>query len=304
MTRAKNTTMAINKEFSDYELFVDEAGIKTILEKHTTLDPLFASVEKLIRERLKTKLESGFKTQRNKLTSQMIELLKTGSEATWIQDMPGIANGITFKARPIFQSGDVENIIRTALQPRKGLKKGNIKKGIQNYIKEQTFEKFYLSAYPELHTPTIGGGSSLKKLLRDNGLPKQDQDELEDAVTWNPGNIHRGPESKLRLNPEDADHFNESLDDGGDSFEKAAVNLVAAEHYTELTELNGKLDELLGKGDDVLLEPETLDLAIDIIKRMRTIQGRELTQFKKGAWKEVTIGGEKKMRVIPAQDQP
>ena len=66
---------------------------------------------------------------------------------------------------------------------------------------------------------TLEADGYLMKIVRDKGLPNEDQNGVEDVLTWNPGNTHRGPKSELR---EKADAL---LDDGGNKFERGAINL-------------------------------------------------------------------------------
>ena len=304
-TRTRNTTYAINHEFKDYGVAVDGSEIKKLIVAQNTHKPLFDAIAALIFKSIQARLEPDFTTMKGKLRKGVVEILK-GPERDWLWAVSNLVGKIKFNGKPIFQSAEVENIIASTPKGRRGTNKGNIIRGIEEYSAATTFDVFYRTHYPELQWDYSGTTTSLKKVVKENGLPRDNQDELTDAVTWIPGNIHRGPSSKLRINPKDKKNFKVLLDDGGETFEKAAANLVAQGHYELLARLNEHVETLNGTAEEDLTKPENVKLAADMLGEMVELQKFGVTQFNKDAWQEISVNTgtdkkpkmEKKMRLV------
>ncbi len=119
------------------------------------------------------------------------------------------------------------------------------------------------------------------------------------AVQWNPGNIHRGPSSSKRLDPTTS-NFDELLDDGGDLFEKAAVNLISIGHFTKIIALKNKIDPFLSNkvSEGNVPDTEKMNNAKAVVLGLKTIMKEGLTQFNPNKWEK---HGDGHMRVIRDQ---
>jgi len=292
VTRTVNTVSAINKEFSDYGLVVTPEEIGPLLRQYPALDTLFPQVAALAKRKIISLIESRFSTEKAKLASRFTDLLKDNAFIQrWEQrnvtaDVAGIVQAITLNGNLIFDATAVERVVLSIPpQGTKGSNKGTLVQAIKEYAQSVRADDYYAANYGYLTQSNVSSTSYLKRIVRDKALPKENQDELEDVLTWNPGNLHRGPKSELR---EKADAL---LDDGGDSFEFAAVNLLNTEHYIDLSVLNKNLDVLLAAKTDPPSE-DTVQLASGIIHRMIDIQKRGLTEYKAEAWEEVAPSGE------------
>jgi hypothetical protein len=287
-TRTVNAVSAINKEFSDYGVVVTPEEIGPLLRQYTVLDPLFLHVAALAKRKVIPLIESRFSTEKAKLAPRFIELLKDNAFIQrWEQrnvtaDVAGIVQAIKLDGNVIFDAAAVEGVV-LSMPPKgaKGSNKGALVESIKEHAQSVRLDDYYAANYGNLTKSNVSSTSYLKRVVRDKALPRENQDELEDVLTWNPGNLHRGPKSELR---EKADAL---LDDGGDSFEFAAVNLLKTEHYLDLSVLNKNLDVLLAAKTDPPSE-DTVQLASGIIYRMIDIQKRGLTEYKAEAWEEVT----------------
>lgn len=295
-TRARNTTYAINKEYSDYGVVVTEGQLKPLIADNTTLDPLFKTVKDLVVEQLRTKLKYKFLRAKSDFRDALSEQLKE-PESTWVGAVQGLVDANKLENYPVVDPQAVVAAINSAPQPRKGSRKGNIMRAVDVYVNGVTFDEYSTGKHPELHADSVAMPAYLKRIVRDSGMPKQGQDELEDSVTWMPGNIHRGPESKTRLSPKAGKDFDHLVDDGGDSFETAAANLVETPHFQRLIALDGKLGRIIAIDDGKLITAENITLAADTVEDMLAIQQFGLTQYDKENWREKTVGGKQQMRL-------
>jgi hypothetical protein len=150
---------------------------------------------------------------------------------------------------------------------------------------------------------SANNGETLKAKVKENGIPNSEHsdDKLKYAIQWNPGNIHRGPKSDMRISG--GEGYNELLDDGGEKFEKAAVNLVSTEHFGLLVELNKNVDLLSVANITTPLDPMILTLAKKTMDTMIQIQGMGLTGFKESNWSEQDVDGKKIARLNQQDDK-
>lgn len=95
-----------------------------------------------------------------------------------------------------------------------------------------------------------------------------------------PGNIHRGPSK--RLTPGDA-AFDKDLDDGGDSFEEAAKQVISPEHFATIKSLDQKIDAYLGNPSDTSVLP-------DPGKLLEKMKAFSVTDYKPENWEEMNVG--------------
>ncbi len=103
-------------------------------------------------------------------------------------------------------------------------------------------------------------------------------------LMWMPGNIHRGPSK--RVTPGDA-AFDKDLDDGGDSFEEAAKQVISPEHFATIKSLDQKIDAYLGNPSDTSVLP-------DLGKLLEKMKAFSVTDYKPENWEEVNVGTKKK----------
>ena len=312
-SRTKNTVYAINAEFSDFGVELSESQIKSILSGNRTIDPIFTEVEEIIKTQVTKKIKTDSAKKRDNLIKSFKKLFNQDkimikwSNDEIQKDVKTIVenNQIRIFFNPFFQEDPIKDIIANH-KPKENKKnkstepptpnKGAVIKEIEKYCKNN-IEEFYQRACKLITENSfyVSGSRTLKAYLRDTALPREDQDELEDAVAWNPGNIHRGPKSDLRPNPK-TPGFDELLDDGGEEFEKAAQNLVTKEHYQTLEKLNTNIDNFLGNYNNNNLQMK-IQAATTIVEQMLDIQQQGLTKFNQEQWEEVNLNNEQKMRV-------
>jgi hypothetical protein len=301
-TRVKNTTFQLNKEFSDYRLPVKEDEVRGILESTAEqLDPIFAKFRDLYKERLRA--------ARAQVKSQITDALKgaqffadaknrdQGALTTSI----GAAIGSHLFDMAVVMPTVMANLATEAAGKKKdALTRGDLRDPIVNGILAIDLDTHFQTQFPPLYVNATTPGK-LKKLLQDSALPHDEKDHLEHAVQWNPGNVHRGPESSKRLGPAAGAGFNELVDDGGDDFEKAAANLVSKGHYEALVALNAQIDTFTGipivggvPNDD------KVDAAVALVGKMHAVMKMPTTGFREDQWE---MHGTTKMRVKQNDDK-
>jgi hypothetical protein len=302
-TRAKNTAYIINTNFSDYGVSVTPEQLRPLIEANTRLDTLFPA----IRDFIKHKFKSVFLSLHTVLLKAIKEKVKEPDFLSeWQQKNAGttimtILQPLNISGKPIFNANEVEQIVHgTPYQNLngRGTNKGELIRLIDDYAKSKTFDNFYSQSFPELVVEKKGDKNYLYTNVSEKGLPRNNPDELRDAMEWNPGNIHRGPKSSYRLDPKYVSQFEALQDDGGDSFEYAAVNLVGTEHFTKLELLSRNISSLL-QADTDNPSQETLTLAGGIIAQMVDIQAYGVTKFQESSWEK---HGANKMRVKLNED--
>jgi hypothetical protein len=302
-TRAKNTAYIINTNFSDYGVSVTPEQLRPLIEANTSLDTLFPA----IRDFIKHKFKSVFLSLQTGLSKAIKEKLQEPAFlSAWQQKNAGttimnILQPFNISGKPIFNANEVEHIVHgTPYQNLngRGTNKGELIRLIDDYAKSKTFDNFYSQSFPELVVEKKGDKNYLYTNVSEKGLPRNNPDELRDAMEWNPGNIHRGPKSSYRLDPKFVSQFEALQDDGGDSFEYAAVNLVGTEHFAKLELLSRNIPYLL-QADTDNPSQGTLTLAGGIIAQMLDIQACGVTKFQESSWEK---HGANKMRVKLNED--
>ncbi len=290
-TRAVNTAHAFNKEFDDYGLNLSVAAITPLIEAHATFKPLFDAILTAAKNQLIPRLETQFNKQANTLKNLLVALLKSDAFfQSW-----GLGQGagaITAEVDQVnqrihgydmYDPAEFTAILDEipASSSKGHTNKGELVRRLVEHARKPAMQGFFMRNYTALH----GANDKLATLVRDEGLPRHGQDELEDSITWNPGNIHRGPSSKLRLDPKTKGDFDQLLDDGGKDFEVAAVNIISTEHYHRLEALNLNLDAL-NKMDVTQPSEKAIELASGIVHQMVAIQRFGVTHFQAGNWEE------------------
>ncbi len=278
-TRAKNTAAAVNNEFG---LDLSPQQILPLVQAHTKLDALFPAVRTLVKDQLRDRfLKLGAP-----LSSRVSNLVKTDFIKAW---SGGKASAVTpyiiellepfrMSGMPLFDVAEVTAIVTSLhYQAPRGTNKGKLVEEIGDYARGKSFDSFCAKNI----------AAPLRTVVQRNGLPRHEQDELRDAIEWNPGNIHRGPKSEYRLNAENAHNL---WDDGGSKFEHAAVNLIATGHFTQVELLSRNITVFLADNTDPPSEA-TLALAAGIVGQMLAIQAVPVTPFDKAAWEKHTDGG-------------
>lgn len=291
-TRAVNTAHAFNKEFDDYGLNLSVAAITPLIEAHSTFKPLFDAVLTAAKNQLIPRLETQFNKQANKLKDLLVALLKSDAffQSWGLGQGAGAITAEVIQVNQRIHGYDMYDPAEftaildeiPAKSPKGHSNKGELVRRLVEHARRPAVQSFFMRNYTALH----GSKGNLASLVRDNGLPKEGQDELEDAITWNPGNIHRGPKSSLRLSPSAKGDFDRLLDDGGDEFEVAAVNIVSTGHYQSLEALSADI-ETLDKLDVTQPSGEAIELASQIVHKMVALQQFGVTQFHAGNWEEL-----------------
>jgi len=302
-TRARNTTYALQQDFGDLPVQIPESKVEEILKAYaqTQDDPSGA-----FQSQYKQELEPNFHEAKRKARSTVSTMLNTTSffrtgwgderliRELWealgkdVYNFDILAPWLQDALQAVRDEDEQHRITSKVLDKRSVLK--HIKFALQRY----DLETYFRDKFPALSAlrPTQG---TLKKLLQQNAIPHEDSEHLEHAVQWNPGNIHRGPASSKRLNPDAGEEFDALVDDGGDNFEKAAANLVERKHYEVLEELNEQIDGFLkvpirnGVPDD-----NKIAAAVEIVRRMRALMEFGLTKFDEHQWEQK---GDKHMRL-------
>lgn len=323
-TRITNLMYAINKEYKGDGLSVTEEDVRTILtDTDPTVPALFTKFKNLLKkkEEVRRKPFEGIKAAATEaLKSERLGSFYDSLRYNPQQDRdPG---KIKTKLQTIFAGKDLDfdvmtteiiDYLKTIPKSRRSerLNKNDVREAI--YASAQVaFDAFFGKTYPFVVSESVTG-DALKGLVQKHAMPHGEEKHLELAVQWNPGNIHRGPSSSYRLNPDDGAVFNELLDDGGDTFEKAAQNLVEQGHYDALVALNGAVDTFLiddwvatslqdsNKNPAPDLQIETVKAAKAIVKKMQGIQKFGTTKFKGDQWE---MHGTKKMRLKAPPKKP
>ena len=301
-TRIKNVSHIINDKYDTYGIEVKESDVRDIMTQHNeTIGALFPA----FRDFLKPKTKPAYDTQRSAINRFISQALKDNTFYTHVNslDENGIrgklSDGVDTKIYDLnTMVTDTMNAIRglRASQKHGQLNKGKVRDAVVSAINSWSFDDYYTNLCTPLHEDATTSDNHLKKIVQKNALPNDEDSHLEHAVQWNPGNIHRGPSSSKRLNPESGNDFDEILDDGGERFEKAAVNLVASNHFEALVNLNRDIDTFLQtKVANTPPDNNKVDLAKSIVDQMKTIQTKGLTQFKESQWE---MKGNDKMRLI------
>jgi hypothetical protein len=298
LTRVKNTTHAVNAMFLADTVAVSESSVETALRANAALPGLWAAVKTLVinamsellrrkKDALRKGLIAIFKTQ---AFERAVTLRNTASIDEGLAELVA-ATGVDHNAVPLL---DVVTL-RGLLLANAGNKAERLV-AVSEHLAGVSAETFTTNNYP---TVTAGGttADTLKGILRANGLAADahTDDPLLYAVQWNQGNIHRGPSSTLRVSS--GAHHDPLLDDGGDAFETAAVNLVSLGHFQELQALNGELT-ILNAAVVAPPTPATIALARTVLDRMHTIHQHGLTQFNPAQWHQVNVGGADKARLV------
>jgi len=308
-TRVQDVTHAINHTYDIYDISVTTTEVQNVMEAAgEALPELFTRFGAL----LKPKIKRLYEREKGSVKRVVTQGLKdpqfynalNGADGTNIRAWLGLH----FDATVFDLDAAVEQILPAVVKKinrksKTALNKGRIRDVVVEAVNGSTkgsFDDYYLEECKPLYENSTASDTHLKKLLQKNALPHDASEHLEHAVQWNPGNIHRGPSSTKRLDPDAGVGFDELVDDGGDLFEKAAVNLLATPHFKKLVKLNSDIDTfLLTKVKDVAPDNAKVDLAQDIVRQMKAIQGLGLTQFKEKQWE---MKGEDKMRLKKNQD--
>lgn len=292
-TRATNLAAAINREFSDFEVRVSADALHPLLAAEQQLDGLFARVGRLVRARA----EARWSERRRQIIAAIKALLGDRSFGLAWRARGHVAghiessmNGLTYAGQVLTPTDQIVTIFRQIpYLAGPGTNKGAAQRAVEELVRRPTFDHFYRDHLGPLHSESVSS-PTLKKLVRDKGLPRADQDKFKDSVEWLPGNLHRGPSSRRRLSG--GVGWNELLDDGGDKFEKSAQNLVKANHYQALEQLQVTLEAFLNESDPAA----QLTAAETAVGEMVNIQAYGLTNFDRDRWQP---HGEKGVRVRP-----
>ncbi|MCG8548861.1 MAG: hypothetical protein MI799_00505 [Desulfobacterales bacterium] len=302
-TRITNVTFQINSRYSIYSIAVTESEVGDILRNNNeTLDVLFP----LFRDLIKAKAQRAYDKAKGAIKGCVKNALKEDRFYGFVNtsNKDGIEEVLTSRLDGNFFNFNtvMTNIMDALKELRKSQKYGFLNKrevmdSFTSAITPYDWDYYYA---PALHQDATTSDDHLKKIIQQNGLPHAEQNHLKHAVQWNPGNIHRGPSSTYRLNP-DSDDFDDLSDDGGEKFEKAAVNLLKTGHFKKLETLSGDIDTfLLTKVANTAPDNTKVELACKIVDQMKEIQALGATQFREEQWEKKGVD---KMRLKKVQEK-
>ncbi|HVZ25989.1 MAG TPA: hypothetical protein VG842_08045 [Sediminibacterium sp.] len=305
-TRAQDTAFAVNGLFPKETISVTSEELLPHIKTNTTLDTLWVAIRE---EVLKPKILALRDRLIQKMRRPIVDLLNDPENARIIRIgyMPSVRSIVEQTGMGALTRIDpyapemigVADIADALVAVSNNEKK--IEAVIQKAQSLNPIDTYITNALPYVSS-SANSGETLKAKVKENGIPNSDhsEDKLKYAVQWNPGNIHRGPKSDMRISG--GEGYNELVDDGGEKFEKAAVNLVSTEHFGLLVELNKKVDLLAAANITTPLDPMILTLAKQTMDTMISIQGMGLTGFKASNWSEQDVGG-KKIARLNQQDE-
>lgn len=300
-TRIKDVTHEINHGFDNLGVQVTESEVRQlILGTAETLALLFPAFEAL----LKRKVQAFHQNASSGLKRPIVDALKDEAFHGAVNrgDVTAIADGLAPRLnRIVFDRTYLEAQIQAAcIEAREGTRKSDpINKSkfadlLEAKLRERKFDAFYQTECIRIHEDATTEGR-LKRVLQLSALPSDEDSDLAHAVQWNPGNIHRGPSSSKRLNPEDGG-FIANQDDGGKRFEQAAFNVVSPEHFQKLNQLKAEIDRLLATKTTLAAPPDEtkVEQATQVISTMQEVFAYGLTGFREEQWQEI---GDGKMRL-------
>lgn len=280
--RAKDLTYEVNKALGG-EVSVTESEVYEIVSKKVGIDEQWGAMIALIRGKVDKIVQERKTALKRKLQSKLTgksELKKTesGHLAILQRMLPGLESTDRpfTRAAPMLTYSALADI--TQNHSNWAARAGSI---VDGYATDTAMQGHFDWV---LEDATTDG--KLKRIVRDNGL-EDDSMGLEDAIAWNPGNVHRGPSSSLRRSPGKLG-FDALIDDGGNSFEIAAANLVSTGHFALLTRLNQEVTAF----NAIDLKAQNLDRANARSKAaaamgtMSAIYDQGTTAFNPAQWQE------------------
>lgn len=300
-TRLTDFQYYMNKEFADDGLLFTKDNLKPILERDNTSDAIIKAVLNLAIHQ--TKVDQ---VEQKKQFESRLDLMKSKGrqdQKMVVEELKSV-NKLSDYAPPLLnwmdQYSDIANIAELKREVQENMTNAVTKanyKNAYNPIFQWFYKDYYIYKCNKLgvsHYIKNDGlskalasntQSELEKIVKKYALPHDDRDDayLKSSVQWNPGNIHRGPSSSKRLDP-DKDGFEQYLDDGGDEFEKAAVQILTTNHYRQLYNLNNDIDAFLANTN---IDAEKLRQAKHIATEMRGLQNNGLTQFDPNQWESI-----------------
>lgn len=266
-TRVTDTIYALNETVGDFP--VREGEMASLLEGCADLETLFLATRGLYLG----KLREGF-SRRLSAELQSYDKFQTRAEiSTMATDLLDAIGGADFLSREA-----MEEALLTAAKKSKRrhadssftINKATAREAL---VEKCTVEEIEKKA-PFLVKPQAMPGY-VYWILQRHALEK-DSDREDSAILWNPGNLHRGPTS--RLHPEE-DGYDKSLDDGGDDFEESVAHILSPAHYLLLDNLRKHLADLTTHKS-----PEAIKT---VLEEVATLQRIGLTNYKEKQWELV-----------------
>lgn len=311
-TRAVNTAHAVNGLFSMLPkgtISVTSDELLPVIKTYNTVEELLEGVKEVLRPKLRVvrdkciqKMFPALSAMLNDPESARIIRVGYKPSITNLVEDSGMTEltKIDAYAPPIISNAEVAAMLVT--------ESGSNSKRIEAVFKRaealNPVNTYMANAFPYLAS-SANSGDTLKAKVKENAIGKSDHasDKLKYAVQWNPGNIHRGPKSDMRISG--GTDFDELLDDGGDVFEKAAVNLVSSGHFESLVKLSRSMEQLLQADIGEGVDGPTLLLAKSVMDQMIAVQGMGLTGFEADKWGEAEVGsgGDRKKIARLKKDQ-
>lgn len=266
-TRVTDTVYALNKAVGDFP--VTEGEMTSLLERCAGLETLFLATRDLylgkLREGFSRRLSAELRSYGKYYTRAEISTMATNLLAA-------IGGGYFFSQEAM------EAVLLTEARKIKephadSSFQVNKAKACLALGEKCTVEEIERKAPFLVKPETIPG--YVYHILQVYALEK-DSDLEDSAILWNPGNIHRGPSS--RLYPKE-DGYDKSLDDGGDDFEESVVHILSPAHYLLLDNLRKHLADLT-----IHKSPEAIKT---VLEEVATLQRIGLTNYKEKQWELV-----------------
>jgi hypothetical protein len=283
-TRARNASVFVTRQFSDLGVKVSEDEAETLIGANPSLEALFAAFRDFCRPQVQAKMYRP-----PKIKDTCMALIES-DHAKFDQPVPDVS-GLSALPAAYFDVAALQAALPAKLlEARAGVRRGTTRGAyfgvLQSLVRVRSADAWFPEAYPTVALPKAVDGS-LRRLVQQYAMAG-DVDEVEKAVQWNPGNIHRGPSSKLR--DSGGSDLEKLVNDGGNDFEIAAANVVSKEHFQALTVCKATMDSFLDTYGGMAPEDEGYDAKIaaakGLVDAMVTVQGFGLTGFREDQWEQ------------------
>lgn len=273
-TRVTDTIYALNEAVRDFPVREDE--MKFLLKRYTTLGTLFMAT----RELYLTKLREGFK-RRLSAELQSYDKYQTRAEIlTMATELLAAIGGADFLSQEVMEEALLTEAIKSKIQHADSSFKINKAKACRALVEKCTVEEIERKA--EFLVKPDPKPGYVYRILQLYALEKDSAPE-DAAILWNPGNIHRGPTS--RLHPKE-EGYDKSLDDGGNDFEESVAHIISPAHYVLLDNLRRHLADL-----ETDHSPEAIQTVLEEVAALQRIG---LTNYKEKQWELVPESSKRK----------
>ena len=244
-TRSVNLAHAISKTVlgdghAAHSAAPAQGDLLRAIRANANLPGLYGAVRALMAPALTKILDRKKRT----LVNQLKPLGREGLPAN-DPDVAGVLDASKLDAygAALLTGAQVAAAAAASTTERKGFKAGTFNNQLAAVLDGVTLDDWIAGNIPSIDA-AVGDASSLQRACRDKGLADSGHD-WKHAIAWNPGNIHRGVKSDMRIQGAGKTDFDALLDDGGSGFEQAVMNLAANGHFEQLVELKVAVDAVI-----------------------------------------------------------